>query len=295
MQRYKTKIVLLSILSILIITPWSIRQTLFEWWMRFSLRNEHIVVSLTTTPYRVHSMRAVINFILAENIPLKALYVNIPYVFKRDNIEYVIPEYLLNDKRITVLRPNDYGPGTKLLGTLEQAKLPPDAILITVDDDIIYPKNILLYLAYKAKRNPNYAIGLSGMNPHYNRKGQIITDSLYGIGLKAVKRNNAFVAILEGFGSIAYRPKFFDASIFALENAPRECRNSDDLYISFYLAKRNVPRQVLRNKYMHLEKIGWNPGVGLNKDALHQLTPSPAERHRACVAFMKAQDPDVPF
>lgn len=263
--------------------------------MRFALRNEYIVVSLTTTPYRVYPMRQVIEFVLAEKVPLKAIYVNLPYVFKRNNMPYPVPQYLTDNPRLTILRPKDYGPGTKLLGALEQAKLPANAIIITVDDDITYPKNILLHLAYKAKQNPDHAIGLSGMRPHYNRKGQIITDSLRGIGLKAIKENNALVPILEGFAGIAYRPRFFDKSVFEIENAPRECRNSDDIFFSFYLAKNNVPRQVLRSKYMFLEMVSWNEMVGFNHDALHQLSPTPAERHRACVAYLKETYPGVDF
>lgn len=292
--RSKRNILILS-LSFLAGFAFIYKQNLYELWMRIAVRNEYIVVSLTTTPYRINQMRPVIDFILQEKLPLKTVYVNIPYIFKRDNLEYKIPEWLENNDRITILRTKDYGPGTKLLGTLEQAQLPPNAIIITLDDDIKYPKNILLYLAYKAKSNPEVAAGLSGMNPHYNKQGVIITDSLTGIGLKFDKRPNASVAILEGFAGIAYRRHFFDNSIFALEDAPRECRNSDDLFISFYLAKQGIVRQVLRNKYMSLERVKWNEAVGFNKDALHQLSPTPAERHRACVVFMKSQDPNVKF
>lgn len=271
------------------------KQNLYAAWMRFKLRNEYIVVSLTTTPHRINEIKPVLDFVLNENLPLKSLYLNVPYVFKRDNTPYVIPDWLQNDPRITILRPKDYGPGTKLLGTLEQAQLPPNAIIITVDDDITYPKNALLYLAYRAKQRSNYAVGFSGMNPHYNKQGLIVIDSLFGIGLKTVARDNAYVAVLEGFGGIAYRRKFFDDTIFAIEQAPRECRNSDDVYISYYLAKQGIPRQVLRTKHMYMEKIKWNEEVGFKADALHQLSPRPAERHRACVQFLKAQDPDVPF
>lgn len=283
-------------MATILFSIWQLFQKqIFETWMRVAIRNEYIVVSLTTTPHRINNIIEVIDFVLAENIPLKKLYVNIPFIFKRDNIEYVIPSWLASKPGVTILRPKDYGPGTKLLGTLEQGQLPQNAIVITVDDDIKYPKNMLLYLAYKASRNKNYAVGYSGMVPDYDKCGQVIIDRKDGIGLKAVMQNNAFVSILEGFAGIAYRPHFFDQTVFEIEDAPKECRNSDDVYLSFHLAKNNVPRQVLREKKMNMNQIAWNYEVGFKKDALHQLTPSPAVRHRNCIEFLKQQYPDVDF
>lgn len=271
------------------------KQFIYEKWIRYALRDEHIVVSLTTTPHRINAIKPVIDFLLKEDVPLQAIYLNIPHVFKRDNLKYEIPAWLENHPRVTILRTNDYGPGTKLLGTLEQTTLPEKAIIITVDDDNTYPKNLLLHLAYRAKQHANYAIGYSGMNPHYNSKHKVIVDSLLSIGLKPDKRDQAFVAVLEGFAGVAYRKYFFDNSIFEIENAPRECRNSDDVYISFYLARRGIPRQVVRTKYMQFEKVAWNPEVGFNEDALHKLSPHPAKRHRACIEFMQDQNPYVRF
>lgn len=295
MQATIQKIVLIS-LVIVSMSSYIYRKNIYECWMQFSLRDEHIVISLTTTPHRINSLEKVLDFILNEPLSLKSIYISIPYVFKRDNIEYIIPEWLYTkDPRIKILRTKDYGPATKLLGALEQLNLAANSIVITIDDDNNYPKNMLLYLAYKAKNNPNFAIGLSGMRPHYNKQGKIITDSPTGIGLKAVKENNAFVPILEGFAGIAYRPKFFDETIFEIENAPRECRNSDDVYISYYLARKNIPRQVLRSKFMRLEKISWDPVLSLGIDSIHQQSPRPALRHRICLEFLKSNYPNIEF
>lgn len=266
-----------------------------EAWMRFALRNEYIVVSLTTTPYRINKVNKVIDFVFAEQIPIQSVYLNVPHVFKRDNLPYVIPKWVEDYPKLQILRTEDYGPATKLLGTLERAQLPQNAIIITIDDDINYPKDLLLYLAYKARNNPNYAVGYSGMNPLYNKEGKIITDKPNGVGLISNKTNNAFVAILEGFAGIAYRKSFFNDEVFEILNAPRECRNSDDIYLSFFLARNNIKRQVLRKQAMNMEKITWNKEVGFNADALHQLSPTPAQRHHICVKFLKDNYPDVLF
>lgn len=256
-----------------------------EPFMYAGLLNEHIVMAFTTTPHRINDIEPTIKSLLVQNAPLKAIYVSIPYKFERDNLEYEIPKWLSDNKKITILRSKDYGPATKLLGVLEQVKLPPNAIIITVDDDIYYPRNLALQLAYKAKRNPNYAIAISGANLDPE-------DSWRGL------RNNttpdAFVSVVQGFSGIAYRRSFFDADIFNIVHAPRECINSDDLYISFDLAKHNIKRQVLLNDFIKYNKIIWDNPVGLKDDALHNQQHQ-KHRHEACVAYMKAKDPKVIF
>ena len=132
------------------------------------------------------------------------------------------------------------------------------------------------------------------MNPHYDDHHQIVTSGP-GVGLKADFNNNATVAILEGFGGIAYRRKFFDNTIFEILHAPRECINSDDVYLSFYLAQHNIERKVLRETNMSLDYIVWDQVVGFNVDALHKLSPTPAERHKICIAYLQQKYPNVNF
>lgn len=101
-----------------------------------------------------------------------------PYVFKRKNVPYTIPTWLEKKQVITILRSKDYGPATKLLGTLAIFDLPSDTIIITVDDDVYYPDNLILQLAYKAKQNPNRAMKVLWVpNPDYDNNGNIPYDS----------------------------------------------------------------------------------------------------------------------
>lgn len=269
-------------------------QYVVEQWMRFQIRNEHIVVSLTTIPQRIDLMKPMLQTILEQNVNIDAIYLNVPFRFKRDNSTYVIPEWLQNEKRVTLLRTKDYGPGTKLLGALAKAKIPENAILITLDDDIKYPNNIVLELAYKAHKHPNKVIAICGSNPEYNSDGQIVAKKS-ATGLKQELNNNAYATIVQGYAGVAYRRKFFNDRIFAYQDAPQECINSDDVYISFYLAQREIPRQVLHNRYISMRNIGWRNDLNLNDSALHRLTPGPAEKHRICINYLKQLDPNVNF
>lgn len=263
-----------------------------EHWMRWKLRDDTIVVAFSTTPHRINAIGPTLQSLYKQNINIDHIYISIPYIFKRDNLEYEIPNWLSNDKRVEILRSDDYGPATKLLGVLEQADLPPDAIIITVDDDINYPKNLVLQLAYKAKTNPNHAVGLRGSDIEYDPDGNIAETSIEGFNNNI--NPDAYVSFLQGYAGIAYQRKFFDHTIFDISQAPRECINSDDLYLSFYIAKHNIKRQLLLNKYLSVQDLDWG-NLALGKDALHNLIPCPGAKHRVCVAYMKQQDPHVKF
>lgn len=263
------------------------RNPLIESYMRFALKNEYIVISLSTTPHRIDKIGATLDTIIAQKAPIKAIYLNIPYVFKRDNTLYQIPEWLANESKITILRTNDYGPATKLLGTLENADLPDNAIVITLDDDVHYPKNLVLQLAYKAMQHPDRAIGIIGANPDPAPESKL--------GITKITKNKALVSILQGYAGVAYRKNFFDNSVLKVTEAIQECINSDDIYLSYHLARHGIKRQVLNNVHISPCDIRWQTDIGTDNNSLHMLTPGPAEKHKICMKFLSEQYPQVVF
>ncbi len=269
------------------------QRQIYETWMRFKLRNETIVVTFSTTPYRIDNIQPTIKTILAQSIKPQAIYLNVPYIFKRDNLHYTIPHWLSAESRLTILRTQDYGPATKLLGAIKSVDLPPDTIIITLDDDVAYPSNIVLQLAYKAYLNPGKAITICGADIDYDANMQIKQTSKAGINKRT--KPDSYVAIAQGFAGVAYRRSFFDQDIFNIESSPPECINSDDVYISFYLAKHNVPRQVLNNKYINYNNIDYKNDIGLSSDALHRLESSTTNKHRICLEYLKNLNPEVIF
>ncbi len=248
--------------------------------MRYALKDEYIVVSLSTTPHRIDKIGPTLDTLLRQNAPIKAIYLNIPYIFKRNNTMYKIPDWLLRIPNITILRSKDYGPATKLLGTLANADLPANAIIITVDDDVYYPKNLVLQLAYKAMQQPGRAIGIIGANP----------DPESELGITKIKQNDALVSILQGYAGVAYRKHFFNNSVFEIVETIADCINSDDIYLSHYLERHSIPRQVLSNNYINSCDIRWQTDIGTDNNSLHMLTPKPSEKHKNCLSFLLEQD-----
>ena len=196
------------------------------------------VVSLTTTPYRIDTIKPVLDSIVRQSINPTKIYVNIPWRFKRNNTEYIIPAWLKDYpniySNIIINRTEDYGPATKLLGALI-TEHDPNAIIITIDDDKIYPRHLVrdFIQQYLFNKINNTVITVLGVNflfgPYFNFSVESI-----------IEKHTPSLTIL-GIGGVAYRRKFFKDDIFELtNNLPTTCFLSDDLMIAAYLYDHNI-------------------------------------------------------
>lgn len=288
----KHKFIISCAIIVCLLNIYYYRQYLIEAWMRFTLSTQPIVVTFTTTPHRIADLQPTLQTILDQNINVP-IYLSIPYHFKRDNIAYNIPSWLQNEPRITIIRTQDYGPATKLLGLLEQVQLDPETIIITLDDDVYYPPNTVLQLAYKIAHTNNAAIGLVGANLDYDATHNIAADS--ELGLSLVDVNNAKVDVLKGYGSVAYKRKFFNEEIFKFVATQNPCMQADDIIFSYTLAKAKIDKIVLKTPALHQWRIRWQSEIGVDDHALHRLHPTPVEKHRSCLAYLHDLTPEVAF
>lgn len=230
-------------------------------------RPQNIVVSLTTTPYRIDTIRPILESISRQTVQPNKIYVNVPWRFKRDNSEYKIPEWLKTYPGVVINRTKDYGPATKLVATLEKER-DPETIIITIDDDTLYPKQIVrdLVQQYLFDNNAKHAVitGL-GFNFLFFLDKDLYYTKILCPGCQSL--------ILVGVSGVAYKRKFFANDIFTLtDNLPISCFLSDDLMLSSYLAKNNINivkasgfayNKITMNLFVHLES-------GLHEDALQK-------------------------
>ncbi len=116
--------------------------------------NDVIWASLTTTPERLVSdyFRRVVERVLRQNI-IDVLLLNVPHMYARTREPYVIPNWVLQHPRIKTHRCKDIGPATKILGGLDV--LPDHALVVVLDDDILYQDFMLEGLLQAHRRDPS--------------------------------------------------------------------------------------------------------------------------------------------
>ena len=96
-----------------------------------------IYVSLSTIPQRLKNLNKSVESLLKQTRKPDKIFINIPFKYKRfpETIdESQIPKFNISEVEIT--RCEDYGPGTKLLGSLNKFKK--DSLVILADDDHTY-------------------------------------------------------------------------------------------------------------------------------------------------------------
>jgi len=200
-----------------------------------------VYVSLTTTPSRVNNLMPSLNSIFGQTYRNVRVILNLPFYSKRLNSPYIFPEYL---KRLaeevpffSVERTEDFGPATKLLPTLMKVDNPA-ARIINVDDEYIYPPQMIEFLVRESLIDEDAAYGFAGQNVEFDHNSRI------GLRVRSAdkpdwNKHKGAVDILEAFLGVIYKRSFFDVSVFEVRDA---CFTADDIHISSHLASRGIPR-----------------------------------------------------
>jgi hypothetical protein len=198
-------------------------------------RPERLVVTLTTVPDRCPHLRPALRSLLDQTCPADRILLAWPDHSRRSGAPYPPPPPL--PAGVDILRCADEGPATKFLSAL---RAEPDAVIIVVDDDAIYPDTLLEDLLHAHRRRPQAAVGLRGqrvrmgLDPRY--RGHV-----YGTAV----RTPVQVDVLMGMWGYLIPPGALDGTVHDFTGWPAELRWQDDVWVSAHLARRRVPRFVV--------------------------------------------------
>ncbi|MCH5229423.1 MAG: hypothetical protein J1F12_05445 [Muribaculaceae bacterium] len=208
--------------------------------------NNEILVSLTSYGRRVGKLApyAIIS-ILRQNIKPNKIIVNLDKKKWNDNN---IPQKLkkLQKFGVTINYTEDIRSYTKLVPIWEMNK---NNIIITIDDDKIYSKNLIKELLKSYKNNP------------HNISAIRTSKKLY----KDIKIGNKYYNIrtnhLMGTGGVLYPPNSLDNNVINKDVFLKECPTDDDIWFFF---------MGLFNGYDTIEVSGTNKMTTYTPDLLYQ-------------------------
>lgn len=197
-------------------------------------------ISLTVLPSRLNKLKATIDSIINQSILPEKILVWLPLNCRRDNKEIVkIPKFL-ECSLIETEYVQDIGSATKLLPALKKFWGDNDVQLITIDDDVIYPKNFIKGLLEATTKFPNTCLGYRGRNFITKNKKYNETRLFTSNKINESKE----VDIITGTWGALYKPTFFTDEVFTLDvNTPAFF--TDDIWFMGHLAKNKVKRVIL--------------------------------------------------
>jgi hypothetical protein len=213
-----------------------------------ALENRRVIVSLSTVPGRIDNLRPTIRSLLKQTRPPDEIVLTIPEFSIREQRPYVVAEYLLRLPRLRILHcGNDWGPATKFIPVVREELVAGrgDTLIMVVDDDRIYPHDALETYLYYSKRLPEAALCF---------RGAAMPQTLDWRDARMIKGNELreprTLAVITGCGSYLIQPRFFDESLWDYSKAPPAAFYMDDIWISGWLARRNVKRYAVPTSTM---------------------------------------------
>ena len=196
-----------------------------------------VIVSLTTIPSRIALIGETLKSLMRQSRAPAGIVLNVPRWSRRERCNYEIPGDLARLDSVKVTECDDWGPATKLIPTILNNA--PSQPIVVVDDDRIYPSNLIADLEDASRLCPGSALCFSGW-----RVPDDLTDrptTLWSdlkltppVPVKATRVDTLHeVDILQGQGGYYVLPEFFDANeLTDYSQAPEAAFFVDDVWIS---------------------------------------------------------------
>ncbi|KAI8851932.1 hypothetical protein BC829DRAFT_360863 [Chytridium lagenaria] len=239
-----------------------------------AFKHIRVVASISTFGARSNRIENTVESLYKQSRRPDVLYLHVPKELKRLKAgELLTPMVVELEKKydgwLKITRPEDYGPSTKLLGTLLVEK-DPDTIIITVDDDEVYHLDMVLSLVEASEKNPNNApCFICEKWPWWSFKPMYAPTGVCKGWANA-------------FAGIAYRVRFFNKDVFDYTKVPDGCLLHDDVYLSGFMRSRGFRPLVIAPDF---EPIAYN--LGHTNQSIHSVNNTESNYRDPCARFFK--------
>ena len=227
-----------------------------------TIRKKPIWISLTTIPSRLARLTKTLESLKKQTLKPTRINLCVPERCIKEDQTYQIPAEIADDPAITIIHcQQDWGPATKLLGSLVICD-DPETRIIVVDDDIIYPPDLVEKLVARSNQYPESAIGFCGWQVRDVAKGR---DHFYRNLVYEDRRPGldfvTSVDVLEGYRGVLTKARFWDQkAVLDYSQAPKQAFYVDDSWLSGHLARRGIDR--LAFKYNQETTLSANDAYG---------------------------------
>jgi hypothetical protein len=191
-------------------------------------RNQKIIVSLTSIPSRINTLWICIESLLRQTV--KPDEIILWLADTQFNDLSILPENLLSQQKrgLTIRFCDDIKAHKKYYYAFKEY---PDDIVITVDDDVIYPSNVIKKLLALHNKYPNCICCNFAALITFNNNG-CINSTLKWPGIFANMINKpSYILLPTGVSGILYPPKLINQEVFNKDVFTRISFYNDDLWL----------------------------------------------------------------
>ena len=216
-----------------------------EIYKKIDISEKKYYIGLTTIPSRIKLPIFKENIKdLLKNQNIENIFITIAKKYKRfdESISHDIISYLQNiPKIIIILLEEDYGPASKYLGPLiYYNNILQNNILIIVDDDRTYNKNLVNHFEIAYNSYPNIIFSSGLWKDYFDKKYKNISDSSLEIELYKEDNNNKFYygQGVGGFFGFAIKvidkmEKFISYNFKIMDRIPKSIYHDEGIIIGY--------------------------------------------------------------
>lgn len=217
--------------------------------------NENIKVIVSLTSHTKERLANVPYFLFHSILKYQYDYVKVVLTLYKDDVQYIpskLKELIDLDLVELIVAEENLRCHLKYFYAMKKYR---DLPVITIDDDSIYPKEMIPDFLKNAEKYPNIIIGRSGVQiPKISKYKTYLNCKSVNHGVSKINKwNNIANKILnnlnlEGYGGILYPPdilKISDDLISEIKQFPR----ADDIYL--YILERRLNCKMIVPKYTY--------------------------------------------
>lgn len=197
-------------------------------------RNEKVIVTLTSFAQRLQSVFLVIESIAQQTMKPDEVVL---WLSEDDFDDKKLPITLkkLINRGLKVVYCKDVGPHTKLIYAARQY---PDDILITIDDDIIYPMDLIENLYRMYLENPKSICCNAAKLISFDSNNKILPYLKWETKNTQSKQTRNLLIL--GVNGVLYFPRCFDNEVFNVSAFSQLCPKADDIWFRMMALKNNI-------------------------------------------------------
>lgn len=211
-----------------------------------SIAAEPIIVSLTTHGKRIHTVHLAIESILQQSVkPNKiVLYLSNEEFFDVSRLPVVIRRQMERGLEIRFVR--DQRSYTKLLPALKEY---PDCSIVTVDDDLLYPYDMLEGLVKAHRGHPECICCHTSLTITFRSSVELNDFSSFCYEIPSFEDTVSSYFMPEGFAGVLYPPHSLDDRVFDEEMFMHLSPTADDLWFKVMSLIKGTPILRLHNPF----------------------------------------------
>lgn len=192
-----------------------------------SIADTSVIISMKSYGKRIQMVHRIIECLFQQSIKVNkiVLYIGDNEYQSIEQLPIVLQKQTTRGLDIRFVR--DQRSYTKLLPALKEF---PDATIITVDDDIYYPVNMVERLLQAHKKYPTSICSLVNRTLSFSSSGEIGEYNQFPFLTVSAEDEQSNKIIPEGFGGVLYPPHSFTNEVYNEEVFMRLAPTADDLW-----------------------------------------------------------------